>query len=298
MDARSAAPRRSSRAWAYLALTRPANVVTALADVLAGAAAAGTASGLPGLLAATAALYAGGVVLNDVFDASTDALERPERPIPSGRASRAAAAWLGGGLLVLGVLAASGSSVASGAMAATVAAAVLLYDAAAKRSALAGPVAMGLCRGLNLLLGVSAAPPVLAALWPLAFVPIAYIAAITTVSRGEVQGGGRGTGWLAMGLIGAVAASPPALGLARSLAAGLAALPFAAVLAWRVLPPFLAAARDPQPGLIGAAVQAGVLSLVLLDAALAAVFAGPLYGAAVLALWPASAGLARLFAVT
>ena len=60
---------RTGRAWAYLTLTRPANVVTALADVLAGAAAAGTVAGLPGLLLSTAALYAGGVVLNDVFDA-------------------------------------------------------------------------------------------------------------------------------------------------------------------------------------------------------------------------------------
>ena len=46
------------------------------------------------------------------------------------------------------------------------------------------------------------------------------------------------------------------------------------------------------------AVRAGVLSLIVLDAALAAAFAGPLYGAAVLALWPVSLRLARLFAVT
>ena len=44
--------------------------------------------------------------------------------------------------------------------------------------------------------------------------------------------------------------------------------------------------------------RAGVLSLVVLDASLAACFAGPLYGALVLLLWPVSLGLARAFAVT
>ncbi len=38
----------ASRLWAYLTLLRPVNVVTALADVLAGAAATGQATGLPG----------------------------------------------------------------------------------------------------------------------------------------------------------------------------------------------------------------------------------------------------------
>ena len=45
----------SGRLWAYLTLARPANVVTALADVGAGTAAAGTLAGLPGLLAGLAA---------------------------------------------------------------------------------------------------------------------------------------------------------------------------------------------------------------------------------------------------
>ena len=288
---------RSGRAWAYLTLTRPANVVTALADVLAGAAAAGTLAGLPWLLPATAALYAGGVVLNDVFDAALDARERPERPIPDGRVTRAGAAALGGGLLALGVLAAGMVSTASLAVAVGIVTAVLSYDAWAKHQGLAGPLMMGACRGLNLLLGVSAAPAALGALWPLALIPVAYIAAITAVSRGEVHGGGGRTGWLAVGLIGAVLAVLAALGIAGSQPAW-AALPFVALLAWRVLPPFVAAARHPQPALVGAAVRAGVLSLILLDAALAAAFAGPLHGLAVLALWPLSLGLARLFAVT
>jgi 4-hydroxybenzoate polyprenyltransferase len=70
---------------ACLQLLRPANVTTALADVLAGFAIAGLGNraALPWLLLATAALYAGGIVLNDVFDREIDKLERPDRPIPS-----------------------------------------------------------------------------------------------------------------------------------------------------------------------------------------------------------------------
>ena len=293
---------RSGRFWAALTLTRPANVVTALADVLAGAAAAGivasgAAAGLPGLLLSTAALYAGGVVLNDVFDAALDARERPERPIPEGRVSRAGAAAFGGGLLALGVLSAGFVSLASLAVAAGIAAMVLLYDAWAKHRALAGPLAMGACRGLNLLLGATAVPGLLGLLWPLALIPIAYIAAITAISQGEVHGGRRRVGWVAVGLVGAVLAALAALGLSGSQPAW-AVTPFVALLAWRVLPPFVAAAREPRPPLIGTAVRAGVLSLILLDAALAAAFAGPLYGAAVLTLWPVSLWLSRLFAVT
>ena len=81
----------------YVELLRPPNVTTALGDVLAGYAVAGRGQpqALPPLLMATMCLYAGGVVLNDVCDVDIDRIERPERPIPSGRVSRRAAATLG-----------------------------------------------------------------------------------------------------------------------------------------------------------------------------------------------------------
>src|SRR3546814_2974603 len=47
---------------------------------------------------------------------------------------------------------------------------------------------MGLCRGLNLLLGVSILPAALNGIWYVAVVPILYISAITMISRGEVHG--------------------------------------------------------------------------------------------------------------
>ncbi|MES2797444.1 MAG: UbiA family prenyltransferase, partial [Bacteroidota bacterium] len=80
----------------YLQLMRPANLVTAIADILAGLSIAKFAfsteflSIQPAILLciATIGLYGGGVVFNDVFDANLDAVERPERAIPSGKVSK------------------------------------------------------------------------------------------------------------------------------------------------------------------------------------------------------------------
>ena len=91
---------------AYLRLLRISAVFTALADVSMGfLLVQGSFSPiLPFLLLAlsSASLYCAGMVLNDVFDADLDLLERPERPIPSGQIDRVKAAWLGAALLVLG----------------------------------------------------------------------------------------------------------------------------------------------------------------------------------------------------
>ena len=47
----------------------------------------------------------------------------------------------------------------------------------------------GVCRGLNLLLGISIIPAALTQFWYLGLVPVVYIAAITMISRDEVHGG-------------------------------------------------------------------------------------------------------------
>jgi 4-hydroxybenzoate polyprenyltransferase len=284
----------------YLELLRPANVVTAVADVLAGYAVAGRANSpaLPWLLTATVCLYAGGVVLNDFFDRELDAVERPERPVPSGRVPARQAAALGTALLAVGVVAAAQGTSAAGAVAAAIALLVVLYDAHAKRHALAGPVNMGLCRGLNLLLGVAAVPAALAGNWPIALISVVYIAAVTTVSRGEVHGGKAGAAAFALISLGGVLAALTVIGLDAGGSGQILALVLTALLGYRVLPRFWQVYKDPGPLVIRRAVKAGVLSLVLIDAAISAAYAGPLYGAAVLATALVAGSLARLFAVT
>lgn len=298
----------TSRLRAFLELARPANVVTAFADVLAGFAAAGAAdafrhgndalgSDLISLLLATAGLYAGGVVFNDVFDAQLDALERPERPIPSGRVTQLQAAAFGAALMVLGVAAAGFVGIVPFITAALIAACALLYDAIGKHHPVIGPINMGACRGANLLLGVSVVPGMLGELWFIALIPIAYIGAVTSISRGEVHGGSHATGMLAVVLAAAVTGALVLLGIRLDYRT-VRTLPFLAVFVALVFPPFLRAAVHPAPERLRSAVKAGVLALVAMDATLAAGFGGWIAGLIVLVLLPISIGIAKLFAVT
>jgi hypothetical protein len=157
-----------SRGRTYAQLIRLPALFTALADIFLGYALThrdiGDAPLVLGLLlVASAGLYLAGMVFNDLFDAVLDAVERPERPIPSGRVSRASAIRLGCALVITGLAAAvalrwvdpllCGWNPAF--VAALITAAVFLYDGFLKRTPL-GPLGMGLCRFLNVCLGASA----------------------------------------------------------------------------------------------------------------------------------------------
>jgi 4-hydroxybenzoate polyprenyltransferase len=287
---------------------RPANIVTAFADILAGFAAAGGAiawqdvpvispEGVGWLLISTFGLYGGGVVFNDFFDADLDAEERPERPIPSGRLSKTEVAILGIMFFLIGIGAAFQVNAYSIVLAVFITAGSLLYDSWAKHSVFWGPLLMGLCRGWNLLLGCSIVPITLLIDWYLPFIPIAYIASITLISQGEVHGGTPKSGFTALGLVVLVTGSLLLLG-AQSSYKLMVALPFIIIFGGMVIPPFLKAAINPNPDFIKDAVKRGVLSLVLLNSALAAGFGGLMLGLMVLVLLPISIGLAKLFAVT
>jgi 4-hydroxybenzoate polyprenyltransferase len=280
-------------------LARPANIITAYADILAGyaAAPAATPAAMPFLLLVTTGLYGGGVVFNDVFDADLDAIERPERPIPSGTVSVKAAVVLGAVLLGGALFFAWRWSTLSGIVAAATVVAALVYDRIGKHHSVLGPMNMGLCRALNLLLGVTTGGQIAGFHWLLAAVPFCYIAGITSLSTGEVKGGTRVAAiisgcWLAATLI---------LFLVTAIVEGLRAgwcLPFAAALLFRNFGPFRSAFHSLTPSAIRGAVKTGILSLILLNASLAAVFAGPWYAVGVLLLYVPATLLAKFFAVT
>jgi 4-hydroxybenzoate polyprenyltransferase len=286
---------------AALELIRPANVATSLADVLAGFAVGGLSawSALPWLLLATACLYGGGITLNDVCDRATDARERPERPLPSGRVSLQTATLLATGLLVAGL----GAAAMAGSRAALVATAivvlVVLYDTWAKHHAVLGPITMGLCRGLNLLLGATVAPAFFTQAWVPALIVTAYIAAVTVVSRGEVTGGQKSAAALAFGLVSGVVAALGVLSLgAGDTISTVGAMVLTLFCGWRVVRAFSAAWRTPAAATIRNAVKTGVLSLALVDAVIAASYAGMIYCLALLATAFLAGRLARAFAVT
>ncbi|HEY9766926.1 MAG TPA: UbiA-like protein EboC, partial [Coleofasciculaceae cyanobacterium] len=255
---------KSQSIWAYLQLMRPANIVTAWADILLGYAAAGAVTMdvklnfmvLGWLILATTGLYGGGVVFNDVCDAELDAVERPERPLPSGRASLSGAILLGTGLLFIGIVAAAMVSGLSAILATIVVITALLYNKYGKHQTVLGPLNMGVCRGANLLLGVSAVTEAVGERWYLALIPIIYIAAITAISQGEVHGGSKTTGIVAIAFISVVVGSILGLGVLPEYTLSIT-LPFLALFIVLVLPAFIKAAVKPSPELIQTAVKAG-----------------------------------------
>lgn len=290
----------------FLQLMRPANIVTAVADVLAGIAVSGFLMDAtlsfdfiyPVILLciATIGLYGGGVVFNDVFDAALDKVERSERPIPKGVVTVREAAALGIVLLLTGIIAATMVTKTSGLLALSIAIAALIYNKWSKHYSLAGPLNMGLCRGLNLLLGISIVTSALQQWWFIAFVPIIYIAAITMISRGEVHGGSKRTLYFAALLYILVIAGIFFLSFNQGLTVWtfVFLLPFA----WMIFSKLIKAIQNPLPQNIGKAVKAGVIALILMNAAWAAAF-GALYLAfIIILLLPLSLWLSKLFAVT
>ncbi len=287
----------------FLRLTRPANVVTAVSDILAGIAISGFFLHQPfdyslalWLILSTMGLYGGGVVMNDVFDADLDAVERPERPIPSGLVSKSAATFLGLALLAAGVFFGFQVSTVSGVLALAIAAAALVYDRWGKHHDLLGPLNMGLCRGLNLLLGMSILPAQIGAHWFLAVIPIIYIAAITMISRGEVHGGRQSTLYFAAFLYAVAMAGIFANAFVREEI--VTTLFFIALWGLMVFLPLKNAIRNPEGRLIGRAVKAGVLALILMNAAWASAFGAIFLAFIIVLLLPLSIVLAKVFAVS
>ncbi len=294
-----------------LRLMRPANIVTAISDILAGLAIAAFASqngwtGFPLysmilLVFATIGLYGGGVVMNDVFDAELDKIERPERPVPAGLISKKAAGVAGILLLTAGVMAAAFVHVihflsVTLYVALAISFAALFYDKWGKHLSFFGPINMGICRGLNLLLGISVLPEAVFQYWFLGLVPIIYIAAITMISRGEVHGGSKHI-LITAGLLYLIVIV--AIGVVAFLNDSLLpTAPFLAVFGIMIYLPLHKAVRKPAGPLIGKAVKAGVIALILMNGAWAAAFGSFYFALIIILLLPISILLGKAFAVT
>lgn len=245
----------------------------------------------------TIGLYGGGVAFNDVFDAKLDAIERPERPIPSGKVKKSNAALMATILIAIGVLAAFQVNLWSGLIALSVGLLAVLYDAWGKHQAIFGPINMGLCRAGNLLLGISVIPELLPDFWALGLIPLAYVSAITMISRGEVHGKNKNALIGGLGIYITIIASLLFIAFLEGNA-GWIVIPFVALFAYMILPPLIKALRLQQPQLIGKSVKAAVISLIILNASLAASFSGWWVALCILILLPISLRLAKIFAVT
>ncbi|WP_406295311.1 SCO3242 family prenyltransferase [Streptomyces sp. NBC_00624] len=147
--------RAAVRAWAEL--LRVSALFTVPGDALAGAAAIGRRPGRGTALAigASLCLYEAGMALNDWADRDEDAIDRPHRPIPSGRITPGAALAAAGALTAAGLTMAARAGRPALTVATGLAATVWAYDLRLKHTQ-AGPAAMAAARTLDLLLGATA----------------------------------------------------------------------------------------------------------------------------------------------
>lgn len=288
-------------------LVRAPAALSVPGDVLAGAAAAGVLGRrTPALAGSSVLLYWAGMAANDWADRRLDAVERPERPVPSGRVSAPAALGLAAGLTAAGLaLATAAGGRRAAAVAVPLTAAIWGYDLLAKNTA-AGPAVMAACRGLDVLLGATSAGPHtsgnrpgggasagarLARALPAALTVAAHTWTVTALSRREVSGADRrlpratlaGTAVVAATALGRTSPVPAVL------AAGYAARYGSAQA--RVL-------ADPSPGRVRAAVGAGITGLPALQGALTARAGARVLGLAVAAAAPLGRRLARLVSPT
>lgn len=137
-----------------LRLGRVSNLPTVSTNVLAALALSGATPApwaIAAICAAISILYLAGMFLNDAFDRTVDAIERPERPIPSGQVTAAEVFGAGFAMLAFGVLGIAAVAFTGGGRwpalgsAVVLAALIVYYDMRHKSNPLA-PVVMGLCR--------------------------------------------------------------------------------------------------------------------------------------------------------
>ncbi|WRQ80195.1 UbiA family prenyltransferase [Streptomyces sp. MUM 178J] len=311
------------RAWAEL-LRLPA-VFTIPGDALAGAAAAGLRPGRGTVhaIGTSLCLYEAGMALNDWADRDEDALDRPHRPLPSGRISPAAALTAAVALTAAGLLCAARAGRRPLTVATALTATVWSYDLHLKHTP-AAPAAMAAARALDLLLGATAtatatasarpggspgaqavrptdntpdvprtpgAPDARAALGA-ALTLAAHTYAVTAVSRHEARGGST-----AVPLAALAAAAGAAAHLARDPLPGvLPGVPTSALAGLYLRTagtPLLHAALNPSPQLTRRAVAGGIRAMIPLQAALTARAGARLSGAALMGLAPLARRLAR-----
>ena len=136
-----------SRLLPLLRLLRVGTLFSPAADVVASGAIAGLpwSSNVVAAMFASASLYAAGMVWNDVADRKSDAVLRPERPLPRGDVSLPVAIALGTALIGFALWLSPCRGYHG-----LIAALVLAYDFAGKRLAWLGVLGMGTLRALNL----------------------------------------------------------------------------------------------------------------------------------------------------
>jgi len=269
-----------SKAMAYLQLMRFPNLFTAAADVLAGYLIVCGSNikwlDLGGLVLATMGIYAGGCVFNDFCDREVDGRERPSRPIPSGKVSTIEAFLLSCICFGVGLLSAYWVGKKTFFVASILTFLALSYDGFTKKKDTIGPVNMAACRSCNLILGMSPAISLIAAVFIFPLISFVYVFSLTSLSRFETGSDALRRGWIVLG--GWLIAMATIILLTASRQLMIDGIIFLLILALYTGKPLATGLLKPSPDSIQRAVKALIIGIPLLDAVYSAGTHGFLYG--------------------
>lgn len=296
---------------AFFELIRLPNLFTAAADILAGyffvTGELHLSATLLWLIVASCSLYAAGIVINDLRDIETDRRERPNRPLPSGRISRSTAIKMAIALAACGVaaatlawsptepLAALTRTNRTGLLSGALLIAILLYNLVLKETPI-GPLAMGLCRSLNLAMAVAISqfddPTTFRIVIAIVVSFGMYVAAFTYFGRDEAGTISRRR--LVIGFVGMLA-SLLALGVLAASAgdpAGASVVLWLALLV-HVFRVGLRTVRNPSPAMVQYAMKTFILAIIAIDAVIGGTTAGLAAALVILALLIPALSLGR-----
>ena len=289
----------------FIQLVRPANILTAISDIIAGVAISGylalsgyTASNILLLVTSTSCLYGSGITFNDVFDYEKDKKERPNRPIPNGSIQKINAGIFASILLFLGIISGYLNGFQSGNIALLIGVFSFLYNGVTKHIQLVGALNMGICRSLNLALGMS-----IVNLHKLnneiifCIIPLLFIMGVTLTSQKETTGNNKTS--LKIALINDCLIVIIILFITSTLGKlSWEFVPF--LILWFGMNSFakIKAIYLNTPSQIKNAVKIGILSLIPLNSIYAAIFLGWKTGLLLMGLLPLSINLSRRVSMT
>ena len=285
--------------YTYLQLIRLPNIFSSLADSSAGYLVVADSIDIPVLIClslVSACIYAAGCVLNDYCDIEKDQRERPERPIPSGRASKSEALFLFCTLSIVSLILSAYAGIRTFFTAFILVMMVIVYSRITKERPVAGPVNMALCRAVNLFLGMTAVAHV--SILGLFFVLISflYVLSLTVLSDYEMTGTpGKKIWFVSSGLTG-VLCILIFMGITQFIKKD--SLLYTLIFIIFIGPPFIRMLKNIKPAAIGQAIKYLVLGIPVLDAVYVAGVQNWIYAVPVAACALVSIIAAKFFYVT
>ena len=265
-------------------------------------------------------LYAAGLIQNDLAHLPEDARKRPERPLPSGRVD-GRSAWIALVILVMAAMWIAGQIgyAAASHLAFGLVVLITFYNYITSRVRLMGPISVGLCRAVSVLLGASVAAGWDGLIGPVPFAAMTiglYVVAVTIIAMRETQTTVVGVRrWLpSVALVVGYPFVIFALMVSEYLVEEvfLTVRGFVATFLWPVVVAYALMTWSwlwsvygghrlkgvCEPARIGQSIGMWVRALLLVQAALAAAAGaeGVIFAAVLLAAWPVAGLLARWFA--